>query len=115
MSSASFSIYVISFYELILGIGFLIMPNRVFSIFKIPSTNEPWIKIVGAMALLVGYYNYTIATQEIEALFMPCTYARIGFILIILYLINVEKAPKVLYLFALVDLIAAIWTYSAIT
>ena len=111
MSSAALSIYVISFYEIILGIGFLCIPNKLFPIFKIPTTSEPWIKVVGAMALLVGYYNYTISTEEIEALFLPCTYARIGFALIMVYLINIEKAPKALYLFALVDVIAAGWTY----
>ena len=113
MSQAALSLQVFSIYEIIAGIVLICCPNFLFGLLKIPKTDEIWVYFVGAFAIITGFYNCNIACMEIEQMYWPSMYTRAGFAVFIVALIVIKKAPKVLLLFALMDVIALVWTYSA--
>ena len=113
MSPAATSIYAFSFYELTAGVLFLFIPNQVLGLLKIPKTDEIWIRFVGVFAMLIGFYNYHIATLEIQEMYWATMNIRGVFMLFIITVVVFKKQPKVLLLFGLMDLIAMVWTYSA--
>lgn len=111
MTESALSLYAFSIYELISGLLFIFCPNLVFGLLKIPKTEEVWIRFVGIMALIVGFYNYQIATMELTEMYAATMYARAAFMLFILMVVVFKKQPKILLLFALVDVVAMIWMY----
>jgi len=56
MSNAAKSILVFGIYLVVIGLGFLVVPNTVLALFGFPTTNEPWIRVVGLLVLILGYY-----------------------------------------------------------
>ena len=114
MSHAAISIFAVSFYEIIVGIGFLFIPNVLLPLFKLPQTFEPWIRVVGAMAILIGFYHINIAQMELSSFYWVTIYGRLGFVVVVGMFVVLKKIPTVLLLFGIIDLLAAGWTYLAI-
>ena len=112
MSPAATSLFAFSFYEIIAGMLFLFIPNQVLGLLKIPKTDEIWIRFVGIFAMIAGFYNYQIATLELEEMYCATMYTRGAFMLFIIAVVVFKKQPRVLLLFGLMDLIAMAWTYS---
>ena len=113
MSNAAISIFAFSIYEIVIGIGFLFIPNVLLPLFKLPQTYEPWIRVVGVMALLIGFYHVNIAQMEISSFYWVTIYGRLGFAAFVAMFVVLKKFPPVLLLFGVLDLIAAAWTYLA--
>ncbi len=113
MSNAAISIFAFSIYEIVIGIGFLFIPNVLLPLFKLPQTYEPWIRVVGAMALLIGFYHVNIAQMELSSFYWVTIYGRLGFAAVVGMFVIMKKIPPILLLFGVLDLIAAAWTYLA--
>ena len=112
MSSAALSIQVFRFYEIIAGIILICCPNFLFGLLKIPKTDEIWVYFVGVFTIFVGFYNCNIACMELEQMYWPTMYTRAAFTVFIVAIVFIKKAPKSLLLFALMDVIAMVWTCS---
>jgi hypothetical protein len=114
MSKASRTIQIWSFYVLGLGLIFLFVPNFLLGLFGFPPTDEVWIRIVGVLALILAYFYYNAARQELTALFEWSVIPRAGVILVFIVFVLLDMALPQLILFGVADLAGALWTRSAL-
>ncbi len=56
MSASALSLFVFGIYVMVVGAGYLLIPNTFLSMFKLPKTDEPWIRVMGTGIALVGFY-----------------------------------------------------------
>jgi hypothetical protein len=58
MSKSAQSLFVFSIYLFTLGLILLIIPNFLLSIFSVPETQEVWIRVVGMLVIILGYFDF---------------------------------------------------------
>ena len=69
MRSASVSIKVFGAYVILTGITLLLAPNLLLSVLGFASTNEIWVRVLGAVAMVLGYYYWACGSAEAKAFF----------------------------------------------
>jgi hypothetical protein len=111
MSGAAFSVFVFGIYLVLGGLGFTVFPNMPLGLFGLPATEEPWIRIMGWLMIVIGYFYIMSGRNDLRQFFPWTVYERVmTFVIFVLfYLLNL--ATWVLLIFGAVDLIGAIWTY----
>jgi hypothetical protein len=110
MSKAAFSVFVFSFYLFILGGVLLIVPNFLLELFVLPPTNEVWIRVVGMLVAILGYYYYRSSVNELTEFIRATVHARVTVLIGFVGFVALGFAPPVLILFGAVDAGAASWT-----
>ena len=116
MSKAALSVFVFGIYLILLGIILMVIPNVLLTIFGIPTTTEVWVRVVGMLVLLLGYY-YTRASRnekEMISFFRWTVHARSSVIIFFIIFVALGFVTPLLILFGVVDLVAAIWTWKAL-
>ena len=114
MSSAARSVYVFGIYLIVLG-GILIgSPNTLLTLFGIPTTTEPWIRVVGMLVMVVGMLDIASARGEQTKFMQASVYARFFVLLMFVVFAATGIAPAILILFGVVDAAGAIWTHTAL-
>jgi hypothetical protein len=114
MSKAARSMMVFGVYLVVIGLGFLVVPNMPLGLFGLADTSEPYIRIVGMLLLILAYYYIRAARAELTPLFLWSVHARATVILFFIAFAILDLAEPVLILFGVVDLAAAVWTYLAL-
>jgi hypothetical protein len=110
MSRAATSILVFGVYVMILGVVLLAAPNVLLGLVGYPTTGEVWIRVLGVVTLILGYYYTVAARNELTSLFRATVYARPLLIVFFCAFVALGMAEPILVLFAVVDLLGAIWT-----
>ena len=110
MSRAAVSILVFGFYMVIMGLILLIIPNVLLGLFAYPTTSEVWIRILGFIVAVLGYYYIVAARYELVPFFWASVYGRPAVILCFACLVVLGLARPILVLFGGIDLLGAIWT-----
>lgn len=64
MSRAAKSVFFFGIYVISLGVFLVVAPNVLLKLFGVPETSEVWIRVVGVVVLLIGYYYVRAATNE---------------------------------------------------
>jgi hypothetical protein len=100
-------------YVLLLGIGLLLTPNVILSVFQIDETDEAWIRIVGLLLIGDGAFYWTAVQVEFTRLYRMSVGVRWG-IAAGLIVLAFTVGPWQLVLFALVDLLGGLWTHLAL-
>ena len=114
MSKAATSILVFGIYLVVIGLGFLVAPNMPLGLFGFPATTEPWIRVVGMLLLILAYYYIQSARNEITDFFRYTVHGRASVIVVFAVMVLLGLAQPMLIMFGVVDLLAAIWTASAL-
>ena len=107
------TIFVFGLYLLGLGVVLVLVPNLLFSVFRIPATSEVWIRIVGVLVLEFSVCYVLAARKNWEgfiALTVPLRLSVMVFFTAFVFLLD---APPALLLFGATDLAFALWTWSA--
>jgi hypothetical protein len=110
MSNAAKSILVFGIYLVVIGLGFLIVPNIPLALFGFPTTNEPWIRVVGMLVLILAYYYIQTARSEMQLFFRWTVHTRPLVLVCFIVFVALGLARPTLILFGVVDLLGAIWT-----
>ena len=110
MSKAAVSVLVFGVYTLVLGLTMLVIPNQLLSLFAYPTTTEVWIRILGFIAAILGYYYVVAARYELTPFFWASVYGRPLLIVCFVGLVLLRLAEPILVLFGAIDLLGAIWT-----
>ena len=111
MSKAARSLFVFGIYLIIIGLGFLVMPNLVLRLFGFPETSEPWIRVMAMLLLFLAYYYIFASRNEMTEFIRITVYVRASVILFFAAFVLLDLAQPMLLLFGAVDLVAAIWTW----
>ncbi|MEO8609354.1 MAG: hypothetical protein ABI690_15790 [Chloroflexota bacterium] len=114
MSNAAKSILVHGIYLLGLGVVMLTIPNVPLKIFGLPETNEVWIRVVGMMSLVLGYYFVQSARKELTDFFRSTLLTRSAAIVFFILFVVLGLAPINLLLLIAVDPVFIIWTALAL-
>lgn len=111
MSKSARSVFAFSVYLFFLGTILIVIPNVLLNLFKLPETNEPWIRVVGVTILIIGFYYFHASKNEMKNFFKWTVYARSSVIIFFIIFVLLDLAPKVLILFGVLDAVAALWTH----
>jgi hypothetical protein len=114
MSKAARSVYVFSFYLFALGMVLLVVPNLLLAAFGIAETHEVWVRVVGMLVLLLGYYYNGAARNELTAFFRWTVHARMSVLGFFIAFAALGLAPPVMIVFGVIDAVAAGWTAAAL-
>lgn len=114
MHSAALSIKAFGVYVILTGLTLAIAPNALLAVLGLPLTTEIWIRVVGVLAAVLGYYYWACAVANTRAFFRASLAGRIGFCAACISLVLLAKAPWQLLLFGAVDVLGATWTALAL-
>jgi hypothetical protein len=107
------SLLVFGIYLIANGLSLTFAPNLFLGLLGQPETTEPWIRVAGALLLVVGYYYIQVARADLRTFYMWTVQARVVVFLLFVAFILLQWAPLILGLFAVIDLLGAIWTFFA--
>ncbi len=110
MSPSAISIFVFGIYIVLVGAGFLFIPNTVLPIFKFPKTNEPWIRILGIIVVILGFYYIVAAQNELTPFFWATVVGRFAVLISFIVLVVIKKAQPMLIMFGVIDAAGGLWT-----
>jgi hypothetical protein len=111
VSRAARSITVFGVYLAVTGLGFLAVPNFALGLSGLPETSEPYIRLVGMLALVLAYFYFRAARIELREFFWWTVHTRSAAVLLFIVFVLLEVAEPVVLLFGAADLVGAIWTY----
>lgn len=114
MSKSAVSITAWGVYEVGVGLGFLLIPNVLLPIFGFPTTTEVWIRVVGLIVLALAAYHIHCARNNVIPFFQITVPGRIGFAIGLIILFLMGFAGVGLVLFAVIEILGAAWTWSAL-
>ena len=114
MKNAALSVLIFGIYLLVIGLGFLFLPNTMLGLFGVAPTSEPWLRVVGMLLLVLAFYYIMTARQENKPFYALTVPARIGVVVVLVALALLQIGPIQLVLFASLDLLGAIWTWWAL-
>lgn len=110
MHPATLSMKVFGAYVSIIGVGLLVAPALVLSPLGIVAPTEVWIRVVGALATVLGSYYWVCGSAGDVTFMRVSAIGRCVFAALCLGLVLWASAPPQLLLFGAIDVAAAIWT-----
>jgi len=114
MHPASNSIKYFGLYAIVTGLGLVLVPALVLSPLGMTAPTEIWIRVVGALAIPLGYYYWICGSSDLVEFFHASIRGRILFAAVVVLLIAAFSAPMQLLLFAAIDLAGAAWTFQSL-
>ena len=110
MTRVARTIFVFGLYIVALGILLIALPNLVIGPFGFPETREPWIRVLGVVAVVLGLYYIQAARQEVTAFFNWTIWGRCAVLAGFAGLVIAGVAAPPLILFGAIDAGGAAWT-----
>ena len=114
MSNAAKSILAHGIYLLGLAVVLLTIPNVPLKIVGLPETNEVWIRVVGFLSLVLGYYYVQEARRDETEFFRSTILPRVLAIVFFIIFVVLGFAPINLLILIAVDPVFILWTYFAL-
>ena len=114
MTRAAKSLFAFGIYLCGLGLVLLLVPNLILRVFGVPLTNEVWIRVNGMFVLCLSFYYIQASRNELTIFIRWTIGARIAVIFCFAAFVLLVSAPKALLLFGVIDLLSAVWTWSAL-
>ena len=111
MSPADISIFVFGIYIIaVVGGGFVFMPNKVLPMFKLPKTDEPWIRILGFIVAILGVHCINSAVHGLTAFHWATVWLRFSVLVFLVVLVVLKQIKPPVIIFGVIDAGAAVWT-----
>jgi hypothetical protein len=110
VSRAGRSVLIFGLYLLGLGVLLAVAPNVITRVVGIVETDEPWLRLVGALAINIGGYYVTAAIRGLRPIFVASVLARAAIPVWLLAFVAFADADERVMLFGAADLAGAIWT-----
>jgi hypothetical protein len=114
MRSSALSIKAFGVYVILTGIGLVVAPAMLLSLFGFAAPTEIWIRVLGALAVVVGYYYWACGMADAKAFFKASIIGRLLFCALCVLLVVLAGAPMPLIIFGAVDVAGAAWTSLAL-
>jgi hypothetical protein len=108
------SVFVFSIYLYVMGFVLIVTPDTLVRLFKFPEPDGLWIRVVGMLVLLLGFYYSHAARADLRPFFVWTVIARTSVLLFFIAFVIAGLAPPALIIFGVIDFAAAMWTLLAI-
>lgn len=108
------SLQVFGLYLCATGLLLLLAPALVLAPLALPVPQDVWIRLVGILALALGFSDLRAAGSAASSLIRASVWRRTAAAAAILVLVFSGVAPPALALFAAIDIAAAAWTALAL-
>jgi hypothetical protein len=105
---------VFGVYLLALGPALAIAPNVVTRLVGVSEVHEPWLRLVGALALNIGIYYCVAAVRELRPIIAASVPVRLTIPLWLLAFVLFADADPSVLVFGAADLVGAVWTAAAL-
>ena len=92
------------------GIALMLAPHLLLGLFGLAPPQEIWIRVLGALALVLGVYYWAMGVAGAQAFFRASIWGRLLFCALCAALVVGAQAPWILLLFGAVDVAGAVWT-----
>lgn len=114
MTAAAKSVYYFGIYLIVMGITLIVAPNVLLATLRLPETTEVWVHLVGVLVFNIGVLYFYMASVNNATFFALSAYLRASIIIWFTVFVLIGWGPPMLILFGVVDLLGAIWTYTAL-
>lgn len=114
MTKPAKTIAVFGVYLILTGAILISIPNVLLDLLRIEPAQDPWIRVLGAVVAVLGYYYITAARNQLTDFFRATLWGRNAILVLFLALALLRLAPAQLVLFGIVDAIGALWTWSSL-
>lgn len=111
MTRSAKSVLVFALYLFVLGPTLLVAPNFLLSLFGVAETTDVWIRVVGMLVTLLGFYYVQAARHGLATFLHATVWARGSVVVFFAAFVALKLAPPILVLFGAIDLVGAIWTF----
>jgi hypothetical protein len=112
--TAAKTVLYFGFYLYVTGLTLLVAPNFLLSTFKMPVTEEVWIRVVGVLVTAIAFYYHQIGSKNIEAMLPLTVVARVFVFLSFVAFVVLQFVSPMLLVFGAIDLLGAVWTWMAL-
>lgn len=102
-------------YLVLTGLALLLFPNAVLGVFGAPEAKDGYIRLLGALAIVLGYYYWACGAANQWAFFKASVPGRVAFFVLGLALYLTGQLHWSIVLFGVVDLLGAAWTWRALS
>ncbi len=113
MSPVDRSIQVWGYYAFAVGLLLAVAPNRFLAVLQIPPTSEPWIRVLGAVAIAIGFYYLGAVRGGVSREFATATVFGRTVVTMSFVAVVAGWGYWLLLLPAVVEASSAVWTWSA--
>ena len=113
MSRTATSVFVFSVYLYLLGLVLVVTPATLLRLFRFPESDNLWIRVVGMLVIILGFYYSHAARAELRPFFVWTVIGRTAVLLFFIAFVIAGFAPATLILFGVIDFAAAMWTLLA--
>ncbi len=114
MTAAAKSVFYFGFYLYATGLALIFIPNQFLTTFQLPETNEVWIRVVGVLVVLIGFYYHQMGKQNYAAFYPLTVIARTAVCVAFISFALLKFVSPMIIPFGVVDLLGAIWTSMAL-
>ena len=114
MNSASLSMKVFGGYVAVIGVGLLLAPALVFAPLGLPAPADAWVRVLGALSIVVSYYYWRCGSEGVTAFMRASVMGRMIFAVLCVALVATRTGPIQLLLFGAIDALSALWTARAL-
>ena len=114
MTAPAKSIFVFSIYMFLGGATFLVAPNAALPLVGLPTTGEVWIRVVGLLMVLIGFYYCCAARAELRPFFPWTVVTRCSVLVGVILFVVMKFAGPPLLIFGVIDFLGAMWTLIAL-
>lgn len=111
---AAATVNLFGFYALLTGVGLMLTPAMLLGLFGIAAPTEIWVRVLGVLAIVVGFYYISCAFRNDTQFFRATVPGRFLFAGLTLLLVIAFGAPWQILAFATVDVVGALWTRHAL-
>lgn len=113
MSRAARTVQIWGLYGLAIGLFSAVFPNALAALLRFPSTDEPWLRLVGILAIAIGIYYLGGARAEAKTFFQATVAGR--FVVAVgVTVIAVAWGYWMALGIAAAEVASAMWTWAAL-
>lgn len=114
MTPAARSLFVFGLYVVTASSAFLIAPDQMVVLLRLPEVGSGWVRMVGLLGLVIGAYDLTGSSAGLVPYIRASIWIRFGFAAGATLLVATREMPPSLLGFAIMDGFGAIWTMLAL-
>lgn len=111
MSKSAKTLLYFSYYLFVVGIELTFIPNVFTKTAQLPVTDEPYIRVVGVLAFILGLYYYQAARHDLTPFLKASVWGRSVYLIAAVGLVVSAIAPPVFIVFGFLDALGAFWTW----